>query len=82
MDLSSGSMHQLVAIMMSEVLAVGAIVYGGFYLVKRRAAAQQAVFCEGPSAAAHETFVKRNTKVDLPNRQPTEAPEHSDSALV
>jgi hypothetical protein len=82
MDISSGNMHQLVAIMMSEVLAVGAIVYGGYYLVKRRAATQRPVFCTGTSVAAAETFVKRNTKVEVPNRQPAEAPEHSDSALV
>jgi hypothetical protein len=82
MDLSTGNFHHLVAIMMSEVLTIGAIVYGGYFLVKRRAVAQQAVVCEGPSTAANDTFIKRNTKLDLPNRGAVEVPEHSDSVLV
>ena len=82
MDISSGSMHQLVFVLMSEVLAFGAIVYTALYLVKRRSVAQQAAFCTGPSAA-NETFIKRETKLDI-NRRPAEVQvqEHPESALV
>ena len=64
MELSSGSMHQLTTVLMTQVLILGAFVYGGMYLLKR-GTNRQLARAGGPSMVARETVLRGNTKLDL-----------------
>jgi hypothetical protein len=59
MELSSGSMHHLTTVLMNQVLILGAFVYGGVYVLKRRTNRH------GLSIVARETVMRRNTKLDV-----------------
>jgi len=64
MEISSASMHHLTTVLMTQVLILGAFVYGGMYLLKRRTKRQLAL-ASGPQMMARETLLKRDTKVDV-----------------
>jgi hypothetical protein len=63
MELSSGSVHHLTTVLMTQVLILGAFVYGGMYLLKRRTNRQPAL-TGGRWFVARETVLRGNTKLD------------------
>jgi hypothetical protein len=63
-EISSGSMHDVTQVLMTQVLILGAFVYGGMYVLKQRTNRQPAP-AGGPSIVARETVLRESTKLDL-----------------
>jgi hypothetical protein len=63
-EISSGNLHNVTQVLMAQVVILGALVYGGMYILRRRANRQLAL-ADGPSIAARETVLRESTKLDL-----------------
>jgi hypothetical protein len=80
MELSSGTLHHLTMVLMTQILILGSFVYGGMYLLKRRTNRQSAL-AGGPSIVTRETVLRGNTKLDLiVARETAESGQHEEEA--
>ena len=83
MEISSSNLQCLTGVLMTQILVLGALVYGGMYLLERRPRSRLPIVRSGRPIFLRETVLKRETKIDLPVRhQVSEHEEEEADDLV